>query len=81
MSGKPQDDSLIKPARVARQFAINVRAAIADRSIREVAEVCGLEHSVVVRVLNGEQWADLVTIAKLEDGLDSDLWPRRDARG
>lgn len=80
MSGKPLDESLVKPARVARQFAVNVRTVIGDRSIREVAEVCGLEHSVVVRVLNGQQWPDLITITKLEDGLGVDLWPRRDAR-
>jgi transcriptional regulator with XRE-family HTH domain len=66
---------------VAKQFAVNVRAAIAGRSIREVAEACELEHSALVRVLNGEQWPDLITISKLEDGLDADLWPRRDVRG
>jgi transcriptional regulator with XRE-family HTH domain len=62
---------------VARQFALNVRAAIGDRSIRAAAQDVGVDHSTIVAVLQGRTWPDLATIAKLELGFGVDLWPGR----
>lgn len=64
-------------AEVARRFALNVRSAMGERSIRSVAADCGLNHATVITVLEGRSWPDLVTIAKLEAGLDTGLWPGR----
>jgi hypothetical protein len=60
---------------VARKFAVNVLAAIGDRSLRDVELVTGVDHSAIAKVLAGDTWPDLATIAKLEIGLDARLWP------
>ena len=77
VSDKPHDERLVAPARATRQIVINLRDAMGESSIREVAELCGLDHSQVLRILNGELWPDAISITKLEDGLGVDLWPRR----
>ncbi|WP_213816115.1 helix-turn-helix transcriptional regulator [Glaciihabitans sp. dw_435] len=63
-------------AEVARRLAINLRAAIGDRTLRAAAESCGVNHTTILAVLQGRSWPDLETIAKLERGLATDLWPR-----
>jgi transcriptional regulator with XRE-family HTH domain len=60
---------------VARLFADNLREALGGRSIRSVAESCGINHSTLIGVLEGRAWPDMETIAKLERGLDAALWP------
>jgi hypothetical protein len=68
----PSDD----PAgEVARRFVQNVDAAIAGKSQRAVTELTGVEHSTLSRVLSGQVWPDLATIARLELGLKTSLWP------
>ncbi|PYY32510.1 hypothetical protein [Curtobacterium sp. MCBD17_030] len=61
---------------IARQFVLNVRDAMAGRSLRAVAADAGIGHVTLQRVLAGQAWPDLVTIARLEVGLDAALWPR-----
>ena len=70
----PSSDPL---GEVARQFALNVEAAIGDRSIRAASADAGVDHSTMLSVLRGKSWPDLVTIAKLESGFGVDLWPGR----
>jgi hypothetical protein len=60
---------------VARLFADNLRGAIAQRSIRSVADACGMNHATLIGILDGRAWPDMETIAKLERGLDAPLWP------
>lgn len=74
---RASDDPFVE---VARQFALNVRAAIGDESLRSAAQRCGLSHPTLVRVLNGLAWPDLLTIARLEAGLNAPLWPRWERR-
>jgi hypothetical protein len=62
---------------VARQFALNVQAAIGDRSIRAASLDVGVDPSTMLSVLRGRSWPDLATIAKLESGFGVDLWPGR----
>ncbi|WP_139199326.1 helix-turn-helix transcriptional regulator [Curtobacterium sp. MCBA15_013] len=64
---------------IARQFVLNVRDAMAGRSLRSVAADAGIGHVTLQRVLAGQAWPDLATIARLEVGLDAALWPRRPA--
>src|SRR5665811_51700 len=59
----------------ARLLAMNLTRAIGDRSIREVGELAGLDHTTVAAILKGSRWAELVTIAKLEQALETRLWP------
>ena len=75
--GWPEAESPDPIAEVARQFALNVRAAIGSRSVRSMADASGMDHGGLLRVLAGETWPDLATIAKIERGLGVDLWPRR----
>jgi len=70
----PSDDPV---AEVARQLALNLERAIGGRSVREVARITGVDRATVGAVLNGLSWPDIVTLAKLESGLDASLWPAR----
>ena len=62
-------------AEVARLFAINLRNAIAGESIRSVATLTGVSHVTLLNVLAGRVWPDLVTMKRLEIGLNVSLWP------
>ncbi len=59
----------------ARAFAQAVGRAIGDRTIRDVARGAEISHTTLLAVLHGERWPDMVTIAKLEESLQQDLWP------
>ena len=65
---------------VARQFTLNLREAIGDRSLRAAARECGVAHSTILGILEGRAWPDLETIAKLERGLEANIWPGRPSR-
>ena len=65
---------------VARALSLRLREAMADRSARDVGRLSGVDYSTVYAVLNGTTWPDLMTIARLEAGLQVDLWPAGVAR-
>jgi transcriptional regulator with XRE-family HTH domain len=73
----PDGDARDPVADMARRFAMNLRTAIGTASIRSVAEALGLNHSTLIGIMNGQTWPDLETIAKIEIGLDKDVWPGR----
>jgi transcriptional regulator with XRE-family HTH domain len=60
----------------ARQLVLNVRTAMGERSIRDVASSAGLTPTTLSALLSGERWPDTLTLAKLEEALGVDLWPR-----
>ncbi|WP_374679323.1 helix-turn-helix domain-containing protein [Microbacterium wangruii] len=60
----------------ARQFVLNLRCGLGERSVRAVAEQAGLDEATVRRVLSGAAWPDLRTVARLEDALGARLYPR-----
>jgi transcriptional regulator with XRE-family HTH domain len=60
---------------VARQVAINLRTAIGAQSLRHTAEITGIHHATILKIVNGTSWPDLETLAKLEIGLGVHLWP------
>lgn len=64
-------------AEVARRLALNLRIAIGEKSLRSVAKGAGLDHSVILRILAGQTWPDIGTVARLELELDADIWPGR----
>jgi lambda repressor-like predicted transcriptional regulator len=64
----------------ARLFALRVASLMDERSLRDVARLAGLSHSTLHAVLGGDRWPDMVTIAKLEDAFDAELWPGVEAR-
>jgi hypothetical protein len=73
----PTSPSTDPVAEVARGLVLNVEREIGDRSIRSVAEVSGVDHATLLGLLRGRSWPDVVTIARLEQGLGADLWPGR----
>lgn len=72
----PDAPSPTPAGEVARQFALNLQTAIGSRSLRTAARECGLVHATLAAILEGRNWPDLETIAKLEGGLDARLWPQ-----
>jgi len=60
---------------VARNLANSLKAAIAGRPLRAIKDQTGVDHTTISDILNGRTWADLRTIARLEAGLDVDIWP------
>jgi transcriptional regulator with XRE-family HTH domain len=70
---KPSQDPV---AEVARQLVLNLREAVGERSIRAVGVQTGLDHSTILRILGGEVWPDLETIAKIELGLGVSIYPQ-----
>jgi hypothetical protein len=60
---------------VARQLALNLQTAIGDRSLRSIASLCGVTHVTIAAILAGKIWPDTATLARLELGIDADLWP------
>lgn len=57
----------------ARSFALRLRAAIGDGSIRAAARAAGLSHGTLLGYLSGSSWPDLYAIARLEAALETDL--------
>src|SRR5436190_14007978 len=66
--------------RYAQGFALRLEEAIGDRPLRDVARSAELSHSTLLAILRGDRWPDMVTIAKLEEALRSDLWPGPEIR-
>lgn len=64
-------------AEVARLLALRLRAALDGRSLRAAKAATGVDHTTISDILNGQVWADIATLARLEAGLGTDLWPSR----
>lgn len=73
--GWPDRPSSDVPAEAARRFALNLRDALDGRTTRAGADLTGVSHVTIGRVLNGTVWPDAATIARLEHGLGRRLWP------
>jgi len=71
----PETPSPDPIAELARRFSINLAAAIGDASIRSVSRETEVPHNTVASILAGRVWPDFVTIARLEIGLKTPLWP------
>jgi len=77
VAGWPEVASEDASTEVARRLAIALRAAMGERSLRAAGADTGVDHSTIQAILQGRAWPDLDTIARLENGLDVDLWPGR----
>lgn len=64
-------------AEVAQRLAARLKAAAGEMSLREVEAATGADHDTIARVLRGDTWPDIATVAHLEHGLSADLWPGR----
>ncbi len=61
----------------AQRFAASLAGAVRGQSLRQVAREADISHSTLLAVMAGARWPDMITVAKLEESLDLDLWPRR----
>jgi len=77
VAGWPEVASEDASTEVARRLAIALRAAMGERSLRAAGADTGVDHSTIQAILQGRAWPDLDTIARLENGLNVDLWPGR----
>ena len=50
-------------------------------SLRAAKTATGVDHTTIAAILHGTVWPDLHTIARLEHGLATDLWPQGAATG
>jgi lambda repressor-like predicted transcriptional regulator len=71
----PDGPSADPIAEVARRFAVNLKKV--GGSARSIARASGVHQSTVLGILDGVKWPDLETIAKIELGVQTDLWPGR----
>lgn len=76
----PEAECADPVAEVARQFAVTLREAIGTQSLRSVGAQTGVDHATISGIIGGRTWPDLATIARLEIGLRTDLWPTRRRR-
>jgi hypothetical protein len=68
-SGDPLGES-------ARILAVNLRAALGDRSVHSAAGDAGISHVTLLNVLAGRAWPDLATVARLELSLGVPIYPK-----
>ncbi len=61
----------------AQRFAASLAGAVRGQSLRQVAREADISHSTLLAVMAGARWPGMITVAKLEESLDLDLWPRR----
>lgn len=59
----------------ARELVLNLRKAMSQRSIRQIASTTGVDRATIGAILQGKSWPDIVTLAKLEEELGP-LWPK-----
>lgn len=64
-------------AEAAQRFVARLAAAVGALSLRGVETATGVDHDTVARILRGDTWPDIATVAHLEHGLGVDLWPGR----
>lgn len=84
LGGSWPGDPIADPGgEAARKLAVNLADVLGRRGLtnRAAAELTGVDHTVIGKVLKGRTWADLRTIALLEHGLDAVLWPTRTPTG
>ena len=60
----------------ARQIVLSLRVAMGEASVRSVASAAGIDESTVRKMLAGEVWPDIRTVALLEQALRARLYPR-----
>lgn len=72
----PDQPSTDPVGEAARRFALNLKAPIGERAVREVARAAGLDEGTIRKILRGGSWPDPRTIWKLESSLDAQLYSR-----
>ncbi len=69
------DVQSVRHAYVARHVARTIRKQSQNLGMRELARRSDTSHTTIRRVVAGEIWPNLETIAKLEAAIDEKIWP------
>lgn len=72
----PDSESSDAAGELARQIVLNLRVAMGATSVRGVARAAELDEATVRKVLAGDVWPDIRTVARLEQALGAPLYPR-----
>lgn len=75
-SSWPDEPSADPAGEAARTFVVNLRTAMGDLSVRQVAADAGLDEASVRRVLAGTTWPHLRAMVTLEESLGVRLYTR-----
>ncbi len=67
-------------AHLVAGIARRLRDTIGARSLRSVAAAAGVSVGTVSSLLSGRTWGDVVTVARLEQGLGVELWGHEHTR-
>jgi hypothetical protein len=67
-------------AAYAQELARNLHRATEGMTLRQAAQLAGLDPMTIRALINGYSWADTVSVAKLELGFHQLLWPGDGAR-
>jgi F420-0:gamma-glutamyl ligase-like protein len=68
-------NAVARAVSVASAVSVALAEALDGRSIAEVARTADVARSTIYDLLSGSTWPDLVTVSKLEDSLETSLWP------
>jgi hypothetical protein len=83
-SGEWPGGRLTPDAPVAATYLQHISATLArsleGESMSGVARRSGIARSTLQRLVGGQSWGDVVTLARLEATLDVSLWPTRPPR-
>lgn len=71
----PSTPSEVLAGEYARRFALRLRDVIGEDSVRALARDADVAPGAIRKILEGQTWPDLRTIAKLESTLGTVLWP------
>lgn len=74
-TGWPSVGSSTPAGEAARLFAIGLRDAIGEQSVRALGRESGVAPGTIRGIIEGRTWPDLETIAKLETTLGAPLFP------
>lgn len=66
--------AIARSVSIAAGVSERLRAALDGKSVAGVARDADVARSTIYDLLAGGTWPDLVTVTKLEEALDADLW-------
>lgn len=79
--GEWPEGAIVPEAPTAVRYAVEIakrlECELRGRSKADVARRADLERSTLYDLLSGQTWPDAITLAKLEEVLDTRLWPDR----
>ena len=64
-------------ARFFMELSRNLQSALGSKNIRQVARDAGITHPIIYDILNGDTWAGVPIVFRLEKALRRSIWPTK----